>query len=61
MIEMKKDDAFADKGRRRYAKPELRRVELRPEESLAGGCKTSSAMDPGATGCATNSCFDIGS
>ena len=29
--------------RRRYTKPEVRRVELTPEESLAVGCKNPTA------------------
>ena len=50
--------------RKTYAKPELRRVELMPEERLAAGCKTTSDMKVGASvpqACSINSCFDIGS
>jgi len=54
-------DNEASNDRRRYAKPEIRRVELRPEECLAAGCKTISLVAPGATGCSTNSCSNIGS
>lgn len=44
-----------------YVKPELRRVTLKPEESLAAGCKTSSTSAAAATPCNLNSCFNIGS
>ena len=54
-----------DRHRRRtYAKPELRRVELRAEESLAAGCKTLSDMKVGASvpqPCTIGTCVDIGS
>ena len=50
--------------RKLYGKPEIRRIELKPEESLAAGCKTMSSMQPGSMSpapCTVNSCFDIGS
>ena len=50
--------------RKTYSKPELRRVELKPEETLAAGCKTNSDMKVGAAvprPCSVGSCFDIGS
>lgn len=50
--------------RKAYAKPELRRIELKPEESLAAGCKTMSDMQASASvpqPCSVGSCFDIGS
>ncbi len=54
-----------DRNRRKtYAKPELRRVELKPEESLVVGCKTMSDMKIGAMTarpCEVGGCFDIGS
>ena len=54
-----------DRHRRKtYAKPELRRVELKAEESLAAGCKTISDTKVGATmprPCEIGSCFDRGS
>jgi len=58
---MKTDKELSGRARRRYSKPEIRRVELRPQECLAAGCKTLSIVAPGATGCDTNSCSDIGS
>lgn len=52
-------------GRKAYGKPEVRRIELKPEESLAAGCKTGGATNS-ETGqvsapCSVNGCFDIGS
>ncbi len=44
-----------------YVKPELRRVTLKPEETLAAGCKTVSTSAAAATPCSLNSCFNIGS
>ena len=52
------------RGRKAYGKPEVRRIELRPEESLAAGCKTMSSSEsgqPSGTPCSVNGCFDIGS
>ena len=52
------------RGRKAYGKPEVRRIELKPEESLAAGCKTLSSSESGqapGTPCTVNGCFDIGS
>jgi len=54
----------ARRSRKTYGKPEVRRIELRPEESLAAGCKTLSSSEsgqPSGTPCTVNGCFDIGS
>jgi hypothetical protein len=51
-------------NRKAYGKPEVRRIELKPEESLAAGCKTVSDSQSGqapGTPCSVNGCFDIGS
>ena len=59
---MNKDEAR--QGRKAYGKPEVRRIELKPEESLAAGCKTATGASTGNTAptpCAVSSCFDIGS
>jgi hypothetical protein len=37
------------KEKRRYMKPELKRVQLRPEEAVLGGCKISSNAGPTGT------------
>ncbi len=47
--------------RKVYVKPELRRVTLKAEESLAGGCKTPATGAPAGSTCAVNSCFNFGS
>lgn len=47
--------------RKPYVKPELRRVTLKPEESLAAGCKTTMSSAPAGVNCETNSCFNFGS
>lgn len=47
--------------RKPYGKPELRRVTLKPEESLAAGCKTMSSSAPAGSTCNDNSCFNFGS
>lgn len=33
-------------GKKKYAKPELKRVLLRPEEAVLGACKNSAAHGP---------------
>ena len=51
-------------SRKLYGRPEIRRIELKPEENLAAGCKTMSSMQPGQPGgtpCTVGSCFDLGS
>ncbi len=47
--------------RKPYARPDLRRVELKIEESLAAGCKSVSTSAPAGAACDTNSCFNNGS
>lgn len=48
--------------RRAYSKPELRRVQLSPEESLSTGCKITTQPAPGGPNtCTTGSCFEPGS
>lgn len=47
--------------RKPYARPEVRRVQLRTEESLAAGCKTNATSAPSASPCDVNSCFNQGS
>ena len=59
---MNKDESR--RGRKTYGKPEVQRIELRPEESLAAGCKTLSSSEsgqPAGTPCTVGGCFDIGS
>jgi hypothetical protein len=58
---MKKETS---ESRKRYVKPEIRRVELKPEESLVAGCKTlstSASGGPALGPCDATSCFNIGS
>jgi hypothetical protein len=47
--------------RKPYEKPELRRVTLKAEESLAAGCKTPATSAPAGATCSANSCFNFGS
>ncbi len=51
----------AEEGRKRYEKPELRKVPLRPEEAVLGNCKNGSASGPAYTDCTTYSCSTNGS
>ena len=45
-----------------YVKPQLRRVELRPEEAILGNCKTANSNGPGSLGnCGIISCSSQGS
>lgn len=47
--------------RKPYVKPEVRRVNLKPEESLVAGCKTLAGSSPAASPCSVNSCATLGS
>ena len=48
--------------RKAYSKPEVTRVELKPEESLAAGCKVTTESAFGGNNCTTPvQCFDSGS
>jgi hypothetical protein len=57
------DDSDNIAQKKRYVKPELFRVELRPEEAVLGNCKTmGGTMGGGASGsCDTFSCQSQGS
>jgi hypothetical protein len=52
-------------GKRAYAKPEIKQVELRPEEAVLGACKASSGgggSGPGGGNCRTPvPCSSLGS
>jgi len=39
------------KGKKPYLKPEVKQVQLKPEEAVLGGCKTSSAAGPARVTC----------
>jgi hypothetical protein len=45
------DLASASSGRRAYVKPSVKRVPLRPDEAVLGGCKTSSQAGPLSGSC----------
>ena len=48
--------------RKPYAKPEVKRVMLRPEEAVLGSCKTSKVSGPGQGKCTIPSaCSSIAS
>jgi hypothetical protein len=45
-----------------YKKPEVRRVDLRPQEAVLGFCKSATVGAPGNSTCATvPQCFTSGS
>jgi hypothetical protein len=48
-------------GKRPYSRPEVRRVKMRPEEAVLGGCKTNMIAGPGNANCTTVACFISGS
>lgn len=47
------DPASASNERRAYVKPSVKRVPLRPDEAVLGGCKTSSQAGPLSSNCAS--------
>ncbi len=51
-----KSEEATGRPKKPYVKPEVRRVPLRPEEAVLGGCKTASAIGPGQPTCATLNC-----
>jgi hypothetical protein len=48
-MEEKEEERPAEK--RPYRKPRLKRVALRPEEAVLGGCKTASSSGPSGAVC----------
>lgn len=54
-------DKEKESRRKQYTKPEVRRVQLTPEESLATGCKVTTETASVANTCISGSCFDTGS
>jgi hypothetical protein len=56
------DPNTPDGPRRPYAKPEVRKVHLRPEEAVLGNCKAGTISGPGVPTCTmSGNCFSIGS
>ena len=39
------------KGKKPYQKPEVKQVQLRPEEAVLGGCKTATMAGPTQAAC----------
>jgi hypothetical protein len=42
------------KEKKRYTKPQLKKVNLRPEEAVLGNCKTTGTSGPGGLGACSN-------
>ena len=49
-------DREKDKARRSYTKPAVKRVHLKPEEAVLGGCKISTSFGPTAANCGVIAC-----
>ncbi len=47
--------------RRRYRKPQITEVKLRPEEAVLGNCKVSGSSGPATSNCGTFVCSSVGS
>jgi hypothetical protein len=60
---MNKDESTAGgRTKKSYSKPEVKQVELRPEEAVLGACKVTGHSGPGSSNCHTPSnCFTQGS
>lgn len=56
---MKEKDA--KQGKMPYVKPELRRIQLRPEEAVLGACKAAASSGPAGANCETAACSSVGS
>jgi hypothetical protein len=61
MVMKDKREFYSQPAKKRYQKPEIRRIHLRPEEAVLGTCKTAVSYGPGAAPCATLACSSIGS
>jgi hypothetical protein len=49
-------------GKKPYKKPEVKKVQLKPEEAVLGACKSSGNVGPAALNCTTGSaCSSLGS
>lgn len=58
---MEKPSNKSSQPKKPYLKPQLRRVDLRPEEAVLGNCKTTGAAGPTPTCDALGSCSTLGS
>jgi hypothetical protein len=59
---MEKTTTNRSETKKPYAKPLLRRVNLRPEEAVLGNCKTSGGSGPTGGNCiAVGACNSLGS
>lgn len=59
---MTRDAKKNREGKRRYEKPELTQVSLRPEEAVLGVCKSASVSAAGHANCQINpKCSSVGS
>jgi hypothetical protein len=47
--------------KKRYQKPELKQVALRPEEAVLGNCKVTGSSGPATSNCTTFVCNTVGS
>ncbi len=56
-----KEQKRPERQRKPYTKPDLRRVQLKPEESLVGGCKVSTESASNSSICALDFCQGAGS
>jgi hypothetical protein len=57
MSSREKKDAWSPK--KPYTKPEVKQVQLKPEEAVLGGCKTAPTASGGQTGGLCNLCAGI--
>jgi hypothetical protein len=56
-----KEQKRPERQRKPYLKPDLRRVQLKPEESLVGGCKVSEESAASSSICMLDFCQGAGS
>jgi len=56
---MKEESKKDVKEKKPYMKPEIKRVHLRPEEAVLGGCKTAPGASGGQTGSLCSLCAGV--
>lgn len=58
---MEKPASNSQQVKKPYLKPQLRKVELRPEEAVLGNCKSGVTAGPTPTCSAVGNCSTLGS
>jgi hypothetical protein len=61
MVMKDKRESNSQRVKKPYQKPEIRKIQLRPEEAVLGFCKNTGYFGPGSSDCGFGTCFSSGS